>query len=108
MNKKEKILYLQKIKKYLKLNKLCELYNESHENKIDYNNLRVMVNMTSDTRLSEERLNSFIIFINDFFKDEIMLTKNDINIDLEQICRIITDDAKETCKKIKEIKNYEI
>ncbi len=108
MNKKEKILYLQKIKKYLKLNKLCELYNHTHENKIDYNNLRVVINMTSDTRLSEERLDSFIKFINDFFLTQIILSKQNANIDLEQICEIVTENAKDVCKKIREIDKYGI
>lgn len=108
MNKKEKILYLQKIKKYLKLNKLCELYNDTHDSKIDYNNLRVMVNMTSGTRLSEERLDSFIKFINDFFINQILLTRQDAAVNLEQICKIITDNTEVTCKKIKEICKYEI
>ena len=108
MDKKEKILYLQKIKKYLKLNKLCELYNNTHKNKIDYNNLRVMVNMTSDTRLSEERLDSFIKFINEFFLNQIVLNKQYYSVDLEQICRIVTENAEDVCKKIREIDKYGI
>lgn len=103
MTKKEKIVYLQKIKKFLKLNKLCDLYNNSHNNKIDYNNLRVVINETSETRLSEEKLTSFIDFINLFFITEILLTANNKSVDINIICKIITNNAEQTCKEIREI-----
>ena len=103
MTKKEKIVYLQKIKKYLKLNKLCDLYNNSHNSKIDYNNLRVVINETSETRLSEEKLSSFIDFINNFFINEILLTVQDKPTDTNEICKIIIKNAEQTCKEIREM-----
>lgn len=101
MNKQEKILYLQKIKLYLKLSKLCDLYNSSHKEKIDYNNLRVMVNGQSDTRLSEKKLDSFITFINDFFLKDILLHSLTNTHNIDSICNIIMTTATETCKRIK-------
>lgn len=103
MTKKEKIVYLQKIKKYLKLNKLCDLYNNSHNSKIDYNNLRVVINETSETRLSEEKLSSFIDFINNFFINEILLTVQDKPSDTNEICKIIIKNAEQACKEIREM-----
>lgn len=103
MTKKEKIVYLQKIKKYLKLNKLCDLYNNSHNSKIDYNNLRVVINETSETRLSEEKLSSFIDFINNFFINEILLTVQDKPTDTNEICKIIIKNAEQACKEIREM-----
>lgn len=103
MTKKEKIVYLQKIKKYLKLNKLCDLYNNSHNSKIDYNNLRVVINETSETRLSEEKLSNFIDFINNFFINEILLTVQDKPTDTNEICKIIIKNAEQACKEIREM-----
>lgn len=67
MNKIDKIDYLKSIVKYLNLSKVCELYNKVNpEEKIDYNNLRVVINKQSISRLSEEKLDKFITFLIDY------------------------------------------
>lgn len=64
MNKIDKINYLNGIIKYLNLSAVCSLYNTQYQNnKIDYNNLRVVLKKQSISRLSEEKLDSFIYFL---------------------------------------------
>ena len=79
------------------------MYNNSHNSKIDYNNLRVVINETSETRLSEEKLSSFIDFINNFFINEILLTVQDKPTDTNEICKIIIKNAEQACKEIREM-----
>lgn len=67
MNKNEIIEYLNRIKPYINLTAICKLYNtENSQNIIDYNNLRVVLNGTSKTRLSESKLNNFVEFVYKF------------------------------------------
>ncbi|MBO4515944.1 hypothetical protein J5751_00470 [bacterium] len=63
MNKHDIIIYLNCIKPFLNLKAICEDYNLKNPNTIDYNNLRAVLNGVSETRLSEERLNSFMTYI---------------------------------------------
>jgi hypothetical protein len=72
MTKNEKIEYLKTIRKYFKLVSLCRLYNELATNKIDYNNLRETINNSSSNRISEERIDEFITFINNYFIPKIL------------------------------------
>lgn len=72
MNKTDLIAYINKIKPFLNLKAVCDDYNSKTNNIIDYNNLRAVLNGVSKTRLSEDRLKSFIeymykdLFINTF------------------------------------------
>lgn len=63
MNKEEKIEYLNRIRPYINLKAVCEDYNQKHTPPIDYNNLRAVLNGVSMTRLSEDRLTSFIDYL---------------------------------------------
>lgn len=72
MNKLEKIDYLNSIVKYLNLSAICNLYNQiNSENKIDYNNMRVVLKKQYLNRLSEVKIDSFIDFIHSYLIDEI-------------------------------------
>ena len=63
MDKNEIIEYLSGILPYINLSAICKLYNENTQDIIDYNNLRVVLNGRSKTRLSESKLNNFIKFV---------------------------------------------
>lgn len=61
--KEEQIEYLNKIRPFINLKAVCEDYNRLNNNSIDYNNLRAVLNGVSKTRLSEEKLSSFINYL---------------------------------------------
>lgn len=65
----EMIEYLARLKPYLNLSQLCESYNSQCEfkDKIDYNNLRNVINKTHINRLSEEKLYKFIEYNKELF-----------------------------------------
>lgn len=64
MKKEEAINYLNKIRPFINLSAICNDYNYNNpENPIDYNNLRVVLNRKAVTRLSEDKLNSFILYL---------------------------------------------
>lgn len=67
---REKIIdYLNNTIKYINLSAVCDLYNKTTGNKLDYNNLRVSIKKQSNTRVSDENLLSFINFLkSDFLK----------------------------------------
>lgn len=76
MNKLEKIDFINSMAKYLNLTAVCQLYNLNHpKNKIDYNNLRVVLKKQSINRLSEDKINSFINFIQNYFVPNIFKYK---------------------------------
>jgi len=71
MDKNEIVEYLNRIKPYINLSAICKLYNENTQDVIDYNNLRVALNGTSKTRLSESKLKNFIKFVYKFLYPKI-------------------------------------
>ncbi len=76
MSKTEMINYLNKIRPFLNLKAVCEDYNQyAPSNCLDYNNLRVVLNGISSTRVSEEKLYSFILYIRN------VLLKNTFDFD---------------------------
>ncbi len=75
MNKDDKIDYIANIARYLNLSAVCNKYNQMYADKIDYNNLRVVIKRQSTTRLSEDKLDNFIKFLrNDFLLDIFNIT----------------------------------
>lgn len=104
MSKKEMIDYLKKIKPYINLRSVCNMYNKSHfDNSIDYNNLRVVINETSITRLSEDKLHSFILFLfNELYIDIFECDKATISISEKRIEMIIRDHVENMKKEIME------
>lgn len=63
MEKEQQIRYLNEIKPFINLKAVCNDYNSKNECTIDYNNLRAVLNGISKTRLSEEKLDSFIKYL---------------------------------------------
>ncbi len=96
MNKIDKINYLSKIVKYINLYSVCNLYNETNSEKIDYNNLRVVINKQSLTRLSDNKLDSFINFLQNNFINDILK----VNLSTEQY--ISKDEIIEKLKELNE------
>lgn len=95
MNKSEKIDYLNSIKRYLNLSALCELYNKTSKEYIDYNNLRIVLNGNSETRLSEKKLDAFIEFLHVELFDKIFKVGEwKLIINQNQIDSIIEKHAK--------------
>ena len=92
MNKSKKIEYLNSIKEFLNLSALCKLYNEKNNDYIDYNNLRVVLKGTHETRLSEKKIDSFIDFLHVELFDKIfkirewklIMNQNQINSVIEK------------------------
>jgi len=72
--------YLNKIYPYLNISAVCQKYNESHEKRIDYNNLRSFVKNADDTKLSIDRLEEFINFIKHDIGFELILQKENEDI----------------------------
>lgn len=68
--------YLNRIKPYINLSSICKLYNENAQDVVDYNNLRVVLNGKSNTRLSESKLKNFIKFIYKFLYPNIFKVYN--------------------------------
>lgn len=71
MTKEQQIDYLNKVKPFINLSAVCEDYNSKSDTPIDYNNLRAVLNGVSKTRLSEERLDSFISYLYSYLYTEI-------------------------------------
>ena len=95
MEKNEIIEYLNRIKPYINLSAICKLYNENTKDVVDYNNLRVVLNGKSNTRLSENKLKNFIKFIYKFLYPNIFKVY-DTSLLLEN--KIITDIMKKHFK----------
>ena len=108
MNKEEMIVYLGRIKKYLNLRQICQLYNYEHEDTpIDYNNLRQVVNRNSTTRLSEEKLRFFILFLHERLFVEIFECKeNDYIVSDDMLSEVVEQSLMQFKRNILEgIKN---
>lgn len=71
MNKVQQIDYLNKIKPFINLKAVCDDYNQKTSNAIDYNNLRAVLNGVSKTRVSEDKLNSFIGYLYHYLYTEV-------------------------------------
>ena len=110
MDKKQKILYLKKIHTYFNLTALCALYNSIESEKIDYNNLRLMINEKSSTRVKEAKIDKFIDFIQNHFALTILgLKSNNLYEDrLQKKCDDLTNNINELKTLIQERNKYEI
>lgn len=107
MNKEEQIKYLNKIKPFINLKAVCDNYNQMNSNTIDYNNLRAVLNGVSKTRVSEDKLNSFISYLYHYLYTEIF-DVYDISLSEKQdrISKIICSYAQKLDNEItKELKN---
>ena len=71
MGKERRIQYLNQIKPFINLRAVCNDYNSKNDSSIDYNNLRAVLNGVSKTRLSEEKLESFINYLYQYLYVEI-------------------------------------
>ena len=100
MNKAEMITYLKKIRPFINLSAVCENYNSYYpEYKIDYNNLRAVLNEVSLTRVSEKKLFAFITFIKNVlyktvfeFEDvNIKIVRESIGSIVEEHCKMLKD-----------------
>ncbi|MBQ2719280.1 MAG: hypothetical protein IJF73_04350 [Clostridia bacterium] len=101
MSKTEMINYLNKIRPFLNLKAVCENYNDyAPDNPLDYNNLRVVLNGISPTRVSKEKLLCFVMYIKnvllknvfDFgnnYEDE-QDTKKDVAKIIEMHCKALS------------------
>ena len=109
MKKEEQINYLKKIKPFINLKAICNDYNQKYNNAIDYNNLRTVLNDVSKTRLSEEKLNSFIDYLYQYLYIEVF---DVCNISLSQkqtrISNIIHAYAQKLDEEIKKELSNEI
>ena len=107
MNKQSSIEYLNKIKPFINLSAICENYNSNNqENQIDYNNLRVVLNGQSYTRLSEEKLSAFVIYVrNKLFVDVFEMNQSTISYSQEKVCDVITRYSKRMISEILEEHN---
>ena len=78
MKRNEIIEYLNDIKVYLSLQKICDLYNGIYVNQqIDYNNLRWVLNGKKPSRVSDERLENFHNFLfEDLFETRFKIESN--------------------------------
>lgn len=101
MNKDKQIEYLNKIKPFINLKAVCENYNQLNNNAIDYNNLRAVLNGVSKTRLSEEKLTSFINYLYEYLYVDIFEVY-DISLTAKQkkISNIISTYAKKIDEEI--------
>lgn len=107
MNKKQQIDYLNKIKPFINLKAVCDDYNQKTPNTIDYNNLRAVLNGVSKTRVSEDKLNSFINYLYHYLYTEVF-SVYDISLSKKQttISNIILTYAKKMDEAItKELRN---
>ena len=106
-NKDEQIQYLNKIKPFINLKAVCDDYNRLNNSPIDYNNLRAVLNDISKTRLSEEKLTSFINYLYQHLYADIF-NVYDTSLDVRQasINKIVTTYASKMSEAIiKEIHN---
>lgn len=91
MTKIEIITQINQMKKYINLSMLCKEYNKNNEFfKIDYNNLRNVLNGQNTTKLSEDKLCSFYDFIqNEFLANVLNLDRDNYLIlrkDVFELC----------------------
>ena len=101
MNKDEKIDYLNRVVKYLNLSAVCDLYNkENATNKIDYNNMRVVLKKQSVSRLSEEKLDSFIHFFHNYLIPSVFEHNTQVHTAAKK------ETTKKITKKIQELNDY--
>lgn len=90
MNKEEQIKYLKKIKPYINLKAVCDNYNHKNNNSIDYNNLRAVLNGVSKTRVSNEKLTSFVNYLYQYLYLEVFEVYNiSLSQKEERISKII-------------------
>lgn len=110
MKRSEIISYLNEIKPFLNLKKVCEMYNEFNSNfQIDYNNLRAVLNDTHPTRLSEERIQHFYVFlINDLFQDVFKISTIENIKSMTILVKEIEDSFLQVLEEVKENIDYEI
>ena len=88
MNKQMIVEYLNEIRQYINLLKICNEYNDTYpENTIDYNNLRNVIKGIAPNRLSEEKMLSFYDFlIKDIFQQKFKIESNELStFKIEQI-----------------------
>lgn len=106
-NKEEQIHYINKIKPFINLKAVCEDYNRLNNSPIDYNNLRAVLNGVSKTRLSEEKLTSFINYLYQHLYAEVFnVYEAAPNIRQSSIDNIVTTYASKMSEAIiKEINN---
>ena len=101
MNKDEKIDYLNTVVRFLNLSAVCDLYNQkNNNNKIDYNNMRVVLKRQSTSRLSEEKLDSFIQFLHNYLIPSVFEHNAQIHTTVKK------ETTKRITKKIEELNNY--
>ncbi len=81
MTRLELIRYLNRVKPYMNLSALCHHYNRLHSDfSIDYNNLRVTLNNKAPYRLSTEKLQAFVDFLQtDIFEKQFKLKFNSLD-----------------------------
>lgn len=110
MKRNEIIAYLNEIKPFLNLKKVCEFYNNVNESlQIDYNNLRAVLNETHPTRLSDERVQRFYLFLlTDLFEDYFKISTHKTNKDLNYLIDDIKDGLLLVLEEKKESLNNEI
>lgn len=107
MKKSEQINYLNKIRPFINLKAICEDYNKLNSNTIDYNNLRAVLNGVSKTRLSEEKLNSFIGYLYQSLYPKVFnVYRTEVTIDETSINNIVSSYTSKMSEAIiKEIYN---
>lgn len=107
MNKESSIEYLNKIKPFINLSAICENYNlNNSKNQIDYNNLRVVLNGQSYTRLSEDKLSAFVMYVrNKLFVDVFEMKQPVTSYSQEKVCNIITQYSQKMISEILEEPN---
>lgn len=107
MSKDKQIEYLNAIKPYINLKQICEDYNRFSSIQIDYNNLRAVLNGISKTRLSEDKLNSFIQYLFQHLYPNVFQVYESTNIiSSSTIADIVTNCAAKMSEEIiKELKN---
>lgn len=102
MGKSEIIEYLNNIRPYINLKSICESYNKNTAEVLDYNNLRVVLNGQSTTRVSEEKLACFMNFIHKFLYTQIFDVYNtNFFVEKNRIENIIEKHLKNISKEIK-------
>lgn len=107
MNKEDQIAYLNTIKPFINLKAICEDYNKRHSPAIDYNNLRAVLNGVSKTRLSSDRLESFIKYLyEDLFPNIFNIEKMQVQLQQDSLKKIMDSYATKMSSEIlKEFEN---
>ncbi len=90
MKKETEIEYINRIRPYINLKAICEDYNTKASSQIDYNNLRAVLNGVSSTRVSKERLESFVDYLHkDLFINVFQMKTNSKPLNINEIEGII-------------------